>query len=234
MEAQRELIAVYCQKNGHTIEVECVDENVSGGLDIDKRPGLLVALDALADQPGSVLVVAKRCRLARDGYVAAMVYRLVERSGSRVECADGVANGSSPEDILMRGMLDLFAQYERELIRARTRAALAAKRRRGEFTGGKPPYGQRVGDGGKLEPHQEERECAKRASKLRSTGLSLRKIAVVLQEEGHRARGGVKWNHMRVKTAINSLHQERVKEPGCTWRVVRPDGVEVVMPAEAK
>jgi DNA invertase Pin-like site-specific DNA recombinase len=34
--------------------------------------------------------------------------------------------------MLMRGLVDLFAQYERALIRSRTKAALAVKKGRGE------------------------------------------------------------------------------------------------------
>ncbi len=34
--------------------------------------------------------------------------------------------------MLLRGLMDLFAQYERAVIRARTRAALAVKRSKGE------------------------------------------------------------------------------------------------------
>src|SRR5262249_29181206 len=53
-------------------------------------------------------------------------------AGAKVITADGVAVEDTPEGQLLRGMLDLFAQYERALIRARTRAALAVKRSKGE------------------------------------------------------------------------------------------------------
>ncbi len=74
-----------------------------------------------------MLLVAKRDRLARDVVVAAMVDRLAERHGARVLAADGTGNGDGPEAMLMRGIVDVFAQYERALIRARTKAALAVK-----------------------------------------------------------------------------------------------------------
>ncbi len=85
-----------------------------------------------------MLVIAKRDRLARDVAVrdderAAKVRR--EGPG-----ADGTANGDSPADAFMRTMLDGAAAYERALIRARTKAALAAKRARGERAGA-VPYG---------------------------------------------------------------------------------------------
>jgi len=57
----------------------------------------------------------------------------------------GVGNGNGPEAQLMRTMIDAFAAYERALIRARTKAALAAKAARGERTSLHAPYGWRVG-----------------------------------------------------------------------------------------
>ena len=210
IEAQRELIAQYCKRESLSIDVEFIDENVSGGLEIDKRPALSKALDYISFNKGSTLIVAKRCRLARNGYVAALVHRLVERDGGKIQCADGVANGDSPEDQLLRGMLNIFAQYERELIRARTRGAMAAKRRKGEFTGGKPPYGFTVDLGGKLRANSEEQSCIKLVFQMRLQKHSLRKIAKALTEKGVKSRGNGKWNHMRVKTVL--LASERTVE----------------------
>jgi DNA invertase Pin-like site-specific DNA recombinase len=76
--------------------------------------------------------------MARDTLVAAMVERLAERHGARVCTADGMAEGDSPEAPLMRRIVDAFAEYERLVIRTRTRAALALKRHRGERIGGVP------------------------------------------------------------------------------------------------
>src|SRR5204862_6543407 len=102
------------------------------------RPGLLAAIDAVRAHGAGVLVVAKRDRLARDGLTAALVERLCEREAAGIQAADGAGNGEGPEAQLLRGIVDLFAQYERAVIRARTKAALAVKKARGERTGGVP------------------------------------------------------------------------------------------------
>jgi DNA invertase Pin-like site-specific DNA recombinase len=204
MESQLSSIKEYCERNGYSLAGVHTDHGVSGGLELDKRPALLAAMDEMSELKGAVLVVAKRCRLARDGYVAAMVYRLVERKGSTVECADGVGNGDSAEDKLLRGMLDLFAEYERELIRGRTRAALAAKKRKNEYTGGRPKYGWQVGKDGKYEPIAEEQKIANMARQLQSEGKSLRAIKAVFEDEGIPTRDGRSWNAMKVRTVIRS------------------------------
>lgn len=201
IEAQRTMVQEFCTKNGFSIVEENTDHGVSGGLEIDKRPALLKCLDAIDDGKAKALVVAKRCRLARDGYVAAMVYRLVERKDAKVLCADGVANGDSPEDSLLRGMLDLFAQYERELIRARTRAALAQKRKRQEHTGGHAPFGFSV-EGGKLIRCEREQACIKTAKSLRERGLSLRRIGTDLSSLGFSPRSGGKWHASSIRCLL--------------------------------
>jgi len=204
MEAQLKAIERYCKASGYTLNGVHTDHGVSGGLELDKRPALQDALDQVAKEKPSVLVVAKRCRLARDGYVAAMVHRLVERTGGKVECADGVGNGDGAEDKLMRGMLDLFAEYERELIRGRTRAALAAKRRKKEYTGGARRWGWDVDENGKETPNKEEQDIALRARELRADGKSYRAIVRVFTSQRVPTRDGRPWNAMRARTVTRS------------------------------
>ncbi len=98
----------------------------------------------------------------------------------------------TPEGRLMRTMLGAFAAFERDLIRARTRAALAVKRARGELTG-TAPYGFRA-VAGRLEPHEDERATLARILDLLSKGKSLRAILNRLEFEGVRARGGRPWH----------------------------------------
>jgi len=135
-----------------------------------------------------VLVVAKRDRLARDVLTAALVERLCERKGARIQTADGAGNDAGPEGALMGTLLDGFAASERALIASRTRAALALKKARGERTGG-VPIGS-VADGeGRLAANETEQNAVERARALRAEGRSLREIAAALDEEGHRPRG---------------------------------------------
>lgn len=87
----------------------------------------------------------------------------------------------------MRSLHGTFAQYERALIRARTRAALAMKKARGERTGG-VPLGSSVGADGRLVVDATEAASVARARELRTRGLSLREAEDVLDADGHRPR----------------------------------------------
>src|SRR6266851_5779218 len=146
VEAQRERLAVWCAERRVTLRAVYEDVGVSGGAALDKRPGLMLALDALT--PGMALVAVKRDRLARDTMHVAMIERLAERAGAKVLTCDGAGEGDSPEAQMLRGIMDVFAQYERAVIRARTKAALGHKKANGEKLGGRSPYGMQLGAAG--------------------------------------------------------------------------------------
>jgi DNA invertase Pin-like site-specific DNA recombinase len=194
-EAQEQQIRAWADQRNVEIVSVLSDIGVSGGAELEKRPGLLAALQAVKQEGVSMLVVARRDRLARDVLVAALVERLCEREDVRVVSADGAGNGHGPEAQLMRGIIDVFAQYERMLIRSRTKAALAVKKARGERVGG-VPYGWRD-EGGVLMADSAEQAVVARARALRAEGLSLRALGRALLEEGHAPRSGLRW-HVQV------------------------------------
>ena len=187
-DAQRAALAAWAERNGVEIVATFEDRGISGGAAIDKRPGLLAALDALAEHGAGLFVVAKRDRLARDVMNAAMIERMAERVGARVVSAAGEGEGDDPASKLMRTMIDAFAEYERALIKARTRAALAVKAARGEKTGGVCTYGEAEGNG--AERNDAEREIVAAVVKARAAGLSIRAIVAELAAAGMRTRRG--------------------------------------------
>lgn len=175
VEAQRAAVEAWAAREGVQVASWHVDDGVSGAAPLPERKALLEALAALDGGAGWFLV-AKRDRLARDVVSAGMICRLVEKSGARVLSADGTGNGDGPEAGLLRGIIDVFAEYERQIIRARTRAALAAKQARGELTG-KAPFGyRRAADGIRLELDDQEQRVIARARELRAGGHKLREI----------------------------------------------------------
>ncbi|HAT1597661.1 TPA: recombinase family protein [Legionella pneumophila] len=104
----------------------------------DNRPGLQACLKAL--QPGNTLVVWKLDRLGRDmKHLVTLIDELNHKkigfkvlSGAGAEIDTTTANGR-----LVFGIFAALAEFERELIRERTQAGLAAARARGR-NGGRP------------------------------------------------------------------------------------------------
>jgi DNA invertase Pin-like site-specific DNA recombinase len=208
-DAQRVALEQWCAAHGGQLVLTCTDRGVSGGAPLDQRPGLLAALAAIKRFAAGVLLVAKRDRLARDTLVAAMVERLVERAGARVCAADGMAAGDGPEALLMRRIVDAFAEYERLTIQARTKAALAVKRSRRERISREPPYGWRLSsDGNHIEPEPREQATVALAQKLRRSGMSLRRIGNRLAQHGYTPRTAKRW-HAQTISSITKRSWER-------------------------
>ena len=144
------------------------DRGVCSVTPIERRPALRAALDALGAQGAGVLVVARRDRIARDVVLASEIERAAGRAGARLVSAAGEGNGDSPGDAFLRTVIDGAAQYERGMIRARTRAALAAKRARRELVGA-IPYGFALrSDGVHLMAARQEQATIARARHLRA------------------------------------------------------------------
>lgn len=188
-EAQRAAIEAWAAREGVAVVAWHVDAGVSGGSDIDARPALVAALGALRVARAGVLAVAKRDRLARDVAVAATIEKATAAAGARVVAADGAGNGDSPADAFMRAIVDGASAYERALIRARTKAALAAKRARGERAGA-VPYGFTADDAGRLTPCPAEQEVITAVRELRAAGLPLRAVVAELDRRGLVSRSG--------------------------------------------
>lgn len=188
-EAQRAAIERWASQHGVVVCEVCEDIGVSGGAALDKRPGLMSAMTAVEARGAGVLVVAKRDRLARDVVIAAAVESWARGKGARVLSADGTSASDGPEGMLMRGIVDLFAQYERAVIRSRTTSALAVKKNRGERVG-TLPMGYGVGEDAKrlVEDENEQRALA-RINELRDAGVSIREIAADLTANGPPPRG---------------------------------------------
>jgi DNA invertase Pin-like site-specific DNA recombinase len=109
-------------------------EDICSGAVID-RPGLAKALDQL--RAGDALVVWKLDRIGRSlGHVVELVAGL-QAKGIGLKVLTGGIDTTSSTGRLVFGIFATLAEFERDLIKERTLAGLAAARARGR-TGGRP------------------------------------------------------------------------------------------------
>jgi DNA invertase Pin-like site-specific DNA recombinase len=87
-------------------------------------------------------------------------------------------------------MLDLMAAYELALIKARTKAGMRAKARRGECVGTAPVGYRLAADGRTLETNPAEAKVVATIHELRAAGMSMRAIGAELARLGITTRKG--------------------------------------------
>lgn len=123
LEAQKEICRRFCEEHHGAIEAEF--EDIESGKN-RQRQGLWNALEYCRKE-NVALVIAKLDRLARD---VEFTFKVIN-TGIEIHFCD-----MPMVNTMILGVFASVAQYERELISARTCSALEAKRTRGEQTGG--------------------------------------------------------------------------------------------------
>ncbi|MGB9306319.1 MAG: recombinase family protein [Mycobacterium sp.] len=131
LEAQRAAIEAEAQRRGWDVEYFS-DEGASGKY---INANLRQVLQLLASGQGDGLVVAKIDRLARSIIYAADVIERASEQGWNLVVLDLGVDLTTAAGEAMAHMLAVFAQFERRLISERTKAALAARKQRGERNG---------------------------------------------------------------------------------------------------
>lgn len=197
--AQRAAIEAYAAKAGITITSWHEDAGISGAAAIEDRPGLMAAIGSL--RRGSALMIAKRDRIARDTFLALVIEKAAAKRGASIVSCDNVGNGDGPADQFMRSIMDAAAQFERGLIRSRTKAALAAKRKAGQRTG-EIPFGWDAGPAGNLIENAGEQKVIACILDCRRAGMSLREIASILNGQGIETKKGRRWYGESIRSIL--------------------------------
>ena len=97
------------------------------------RPQLLKALEQL--RPGDVFVVWKLDRLSRSLKDLLILMERIEAAGAGFRSLTEAIDTTTPAGRMLMQMVGSFAEFERAMIRERTRAGLEEARRRGHVAG---------------------------------------------------------------------------------------------------
>jgi len=184
LDAQRKVIEDWAEVAGIEIVAWFSDPARSGATHPKRRQGLLGALLALETLKAGVLVVAADDRLSRDTNHAGWIATEVDDLGAVV------VDASKPEAEWIAMMFGrMQAQSYLDSLKKNTIRALALKKARNERVGSIPFGYQLAADGIHLEQHPVEHPVLVRILDLRRGGMGGRRIARVLQDEGHQPRG---------------------------------------------
>ena len=143
--------------------VEYVDEAQSGAK--DRRPALDRMMAAVRRREGDAGAAVKLDRIARSVRHLTALAAELEALGVDLVILDQAIDTSTPSGRLLFHVLSSVAEFERDLIRERTRAGLAAARRRGA----------RIG-----RPRALEGEALARARRMLAAGQTVSHVARIL------------------------------------------------------
>lgn len=122
------------------------------------RPGLKEALAAV--RAGDTLVVTKLDRLARNVRDAREIVDALTKDDVSLQIGPSLHDPSSPVGQLLLNVLAMVAEFERDLIRARTREGMAVARANGRLKGRQPQFTAK--QDGLIARHLEERDMTPR------------------------------------------------------------------------
>lgn len=202
LEAQRASVASFLQGRGALVR-EFVEVETGKGADALERRHELRAALAACKKERAVLLIARLDRLARNTH---FITGLIE-SGCDFVAAD-MPNATK----VMLQMHAVMSEYERDMIAARTRAALAAAKARGVVLGRAGPANLRRN----IEDRQHAAsEFAERLRPLLSTmtGLSQREKAIRLNQLGLAAPGGRAWQQGQISRIEARIRARSLQHP---------------------
>jgi DNA invertase Pin-like site-specific DNA recombinase len=190
LEAQREYIARFAEAEGFEVEREFVEVETGKGADaLDRRPQLAAALD-VAKRKRCPVIVAKLDRLSRDVH---FISGLMTRRVPFIVCDLG-----ADADPFMLHIYAALAEKERRNISTRTKAALAAAKRRGV----------KLGNPALAAANKQaaaERDAVLRPILATMRGEPLRAIADALNARGIASARGGQWQPSSVHNVVRRL-----------------------------
>ncbi len=197
LDAQKQAVLNYLNGGNWKLVQEVVEVETGKGSDaLDRRPQLKAAIDACKKQKAT-LIIAKLDRLARNVH---FVSGLLE-SGVDFVCAD-----MPQANKVMLQMYSVMAEWERDQISTRTKAALQAAKVRGVVLG--------VAGAANLKPNIEQRQQAASefAGKLKNViegmkarGLTQRAMCEELNSLGVKTAKGGQWSLIQLQRIIVRL-----------------------------
>lgn len=225
LDAQTEKLRAYCSLNGLTLDTIYRDEGVSAGKPLTERGEGAKLLAQLAAGTATHVVALKLDRLFRDAVDCLQTARRWDAAGISMHLIDIGGQAVNTGSAMGRFFLTIMAgaaEMERNLIRERTRTALAHKRDRGDRLGATPLGFTTPEPGAAMQPNDRELVAVRLilSARRRRQPVPFRQIAALLTAGGHETKRGGVWAPATVKRVWD--HRERYANTAGSGGVLAP------------
>jgi DNA invertase Pin-like site-specific DNA recombinase len=199
LDAQESKARAWCELNDYEVKAVYTDAGISGKSTLN-REGLQNALDSV--KKDNALVVYSLSRLARSTKDTIQISETLNAKGvDLVSLSEKIDTTTAAGKMVFR-MLAVLSEFERDQVSERTTAALQHKKAKGERTGS-IPYGFKLAiDKVKLLKDKAEQVLIALCKELKEQGLSLRKIAAKLLEQGFKNRADKAFHAQTIKNIL--------------------------------
>lgn len=197
LEAQRHTVEQYLARSSGTALASFTEvETGKGSNALEKRPQLRLALDQ-CKKTGATLLIAKLDRLARNVHFV---------SGLLETGVDFIAADMPNANKVMIQMYSVMAEWERDQISERTKAALAAAKARGVVLGAAGPTNLKSCNDQRQQKAQEFRERLRPVlDGMKVQGLTRRGMVERLNALGIKAPMGGAWSLGQVQRLVTPV-----------------------------
>ena len=206
--AQKDKLLAYC--NLHDIEVIGVFTDRGTGTTRQRRKGLEQAMAKVCENQ-AILISYSLSRISRSVRDCLNIFEEVKACKGDLACVVESIDTSTSHGRFIFTLTSALAELELATLKERTIGSLATLRAKGKKTGGKVPFGWKVGKDNKLIPIASEQKALKFIKDEKVKGVGYTAIARGLEAKGIKTKTGKsKWQDRTVKSILeNKINTEK-------------------------
>ncbi|GAJ12103.1 unnamed protein product, partial [marine sediment metagenome] len=192
---QEQNIKDYAKKNNFKLVKIFSDEAISGGSELENRPGLSELFNFVeTNETIEAVIIYKLDRLARDLYIQEHLLKKLDNLELKlISINEPDLNSKDPVRKAFRQFMGIISELEKAFITMRLSDGRIFKAQRGGYAGGATCLGY-IAENNELKIDKDQAEIVKKIYYLkRYQKLSLGKIAKLLNETGIKTKRGGRW-----------------------------------------
>jgi DNA invertase Pin-like site-specific DNA recombinase len=224
-EVQLAAMRALCERDGFELIDTFPEMDISGGAKLERRTGMLRAIEAVESGRATVVIASNFDRLVRSLEVQAQILRRIEAAGGRVAAGDfGEVSQGTAAKWLSSTMIGMVSEYVRRSSAERTSAA-----QRRAIEEGRPPFAippglKRVG--ARVEIDEKLAPIVRKAVQMRADGETIASVRAYLADHGIKRSYHGTSTLLQSRLLIGEIVFGKDRRPEDVWRGTVPQVVD--------